>query len=130
MFKVFNMLEWKFVGFKLIIWGIYFVYYQLLVKCISFQHVALATIIQFDVQLFFLARKFMRKVCHLFKHMWEKLLYYFPFKSCDLSNMLDPTFPMHDVFEQNIMMLVENTLVEFVKWNKSTRGIGSSKMLT
>jgi hypothetical protein len=29
--------------------------------------------------------------------------------------MLDPTFPMHDVFEQNIMMLVENTLVEFVK---------------
>jgi hypothetical protein len=38
-----------------------------------------------------------------------------PFKSCDLSNMLDPTFPMHDVFEQNIIMLFESTLVEFVK---------------
>ncbi len=39
----------------------------------------------------------------------------FPLESCDLSNMLDPTFPMHHVFEQNIIMLVESTLVEFVK---------------
>jgi hypothetical protein len=43
--------------------------------------------------------------------------------------MLDPTFSMHDVFEQNIIILVESTLVEFAKWNKSIKGTGSLKML-
>jgi hypothetical protein len=62
----------------------------------------------------FLAKKFMKKVCNLFKHVTKTSLL-FPFKSCDLSNMLDPTFPLRDVFEQNIIMLVESTLVEFVK---------------
>ncbi len=56
----------------------------------------------------------MKKVCNLFKHVTKTSLL-FPFKSCDLSNMLDPTFPLRDVFEQNIIMLVESTLVEFVK---------------
>jgi hypothetical protein len=113
---------------KLTMWGLYFVYYQVLVKCISFQHVALATLIQFYVQ-FFLSKKIHEKSMSFVQTHVTKTSWLLFFKSCDLSKMIEPTFPMFDVSEQNSIMLVESTLVEFVKWNKSTKGIGSLKML-
>jgi hypothetical protein len=85
-----------------------------LVKCISFQHVSLATLIQFDVQVLFSKKIHEKSMSFVRTHVTKTSLLLF-FKSCDLSKMIDPTFPMLDVFEQNIIMLVESTLVEFVK---------------